>query len=90
MAEEYARYMARRWKESHCRKRKTALAPKDASVLVFDAAPHRRGASRIRDPRKGRGEKPALAAGSSAGDGIDPAASGANGFLAGRKGLGLA
>ncbi|SRR5260370_27837763 len=68
MAEEYALYMTRRWKESHCRERKTALAPKDASVLVFDAAPHRRGASRIRDPRKGRGEKPALAAGSSAGD----------------------
>lgn len=45
MAEEYARYMARRWKE-----------------------PHRRGASRIRDPRKRRGEKPALAARSSTGD----------------------
>jgi hypothetical protein len=35
MAEEYARYMTRRWKESRCRERKTALAPKDASVPVF-------------------------------------------------------
>ena len=42
MAEEYARYMARRWKESRCRERKTALAPRDASVLVFARRTKRR------------------------------------------------
>ena len=39
----------------------------DGVRFLPDAAPHRRGASRIRDPQKGRGEKPALAARSSAG-----------------------